>query len=117
MIQEYGDPYYIKIDVENYDQVLLRKLFENNIKPPFISAESHSIEIFCLLVALGGYNSFKLVDGETVSQLYKNHKIVTNNGIEFYSFPHHSAGPFGDDVFGEWMTADNFFKVLALLGL
>lgn len=104
IVEQYGPPLYVKIDVEHYDQVILKSLFDAGIRPPFISAESHSIEIFALLVAAGRYNSFKLIDGQTVSTKYKNH-------------PHHSAGPFGNDVNGEWMTAENFFQYLAHEGL
>ena len=32
-------------------------------------------------------------------------------------FPHHSAGPFGNDISGPWMTSDNIFKVLSFAGL
>lgn len=113
IIKKYGDPFYIKIDIEHYDAAILRTLFQNDIRPPFISAESHSIEIFSLFVSLGKYNSFKLVDGHSVSQRYMNHSIISKNKLEVYSFPYHSAGPFGNDVAGEWMTADNFFQLLA----
>lgn len=117
IIESYGDPYYIKIDMEYYDRVILKHLFLNNIFPPYVSAESHSIDIFCLFVTLGCYESFKLVDGQTVSRKYKNHKITTNTGSEIYSFPHHSAGPFGNDINGDWMTKNNFSKLLLLAGL
>jgi hypothetical protein len=117
LISEHGDPYYVKIDIEHYDEVILRMLFENSIMPPFISAESHSIEMFSLLVALGKYNAFKLVDGSSISLIYRNHEIITNQGKEMYSFPNHSAGPFGEDVLGGWMTANNFFRLLGLAGL
>jgi len=117
LIAKHGDPYYIKIDVEHYDEAILRVLFENNVRPPFISAESHSIKVFSLLVTLGGYNAFKLVNGASVPRTYRKHQITTENGIETYSFPPHSAGPFGEDVLGEWMTANNFFQRLGLEGM
>tara|TARA_B110000238_G_C15988115_1_gene379033 strand:- start:15 stop:788 length:774 start_codon:yes stop_codon:yes gene_type:complete len=117
IISKYGDPYYIKIDVEHYDEVILLNLFENNIRPPFISAESHNIKVFSLLVALGHYDCFKLVDGHSVVEKYKNHEINTLSGKSVYSFPYHSAGPFGEDIEGEWMTANNFFKLFGLVGL
>lgn len=119
IICDHGYPYYIKIDVEHYDTQLLRALFNSRIFPPLISAESHSIEVFALLVAQGGYNAFKLVDGFTVSRVYSNRIIICENErrqIKF-SFPFHSAGPFGNDIDGAWMTADNFFKILSLEGL
>jgi FkbM family methyltransferase len=117
LIRKYGDPYYIKIDIEHYDQIILDELFTNGIVPPYISSESHSINVFASLVALGKYNSFKLVDGSLVSNKYKEYEISTNDGSIKYSFPHHSAGPFGNDISGPWMTANNFFRVLAFAGL
>lgn len=117
IIEFYGDPYYVKIDIEHYDQVILKHLFLNNIFPPYISAESHSIDIFCLFVALGGYKAFKLVDGHTVSTKYKEHQITTSRGSEVYSFPYHSAGPFGNDIRGDWMTKDHFSTLLLFAGL
>ena len=117
LIRKFGDPYYITIDIEHYDQIILRELFVNGIRPPFISSESHNINVFALLVALGQYNSFKLVDGASVSKRYVDFNIATTNGDIKYSFPHHSAGPFGNDISGPWMTSDNFFRVLSFAGL
>lgn len=113
LIERHGEPLYIKIDIEGYDQAILRELFLNKIRPEFISAESHSIEVFSSLLTLGNYGSFNLVDGPRVASKYKNSPIKTAGGIERYSFPEHSAGPFGEDIAGNWMTPDNFFRLLA----
>lgn len=119
LIQSHGHPYYIKIDIEYYDAQILRALFSSGIFPPFISAEAHSIEVFALLVAQGGYNAFKIVDGRSVPKVYSNRLIFSENERKHvrFSFPFHAAGPFGNDVDGSWMTADNFLQVLALEGL
>jgi FkbM family methyltransferase len=113
LISKYGNPYYIKIDLESYDSKVLENLFINKIFPPFISAESHSIQILSLMISMGKYNAFKLVQGYSVQDKFKDHKIMSLNGEEKYSFPKHSSGPFGQDIPGEWMTADNFFEKLA----
>ena len=118
VVERYGEPFYIKIDVEFYDNVILSELFLNNIYPTFISAEAHSIDIFALLVASGRYNAFKLVEGSNVAQKYRETPFISKDGVrEVYSFTDDSAGPFGEDIYGEWMTADNFFVLLALEGL
>lgn len=117
ILRKHGDPYYIKIDLEGCDAGILRTLFANAIRPPFISAESHDIEIFSLFVASGRYDAFKLVDGPTVSTKYHSHPISVDGGTELYSFPDHSAGPFGDDIDGPWMTGQSFFRLLAFEGL
>lgn len=113
ILHKHGDPYYIKIDIEHYDEAILRELFRNGIKPPLISAEAASIQVFALLAGMGEYGAFKLVEGATVSRKYRNHLISVREGVERYSFPPHSAGPFGEDIDGGWMNADDFFEVLA----
>jgi FkbM family methyltransferase len=118
IIDKYGEPFYIKIDIEHYDQAILGSLFMNKIYPQFISAESHNIDIFAMLVACAHYNAFKLVDGRSVCEKYKDLSFISNDGdMESYSFPYHSAGPFGDDVSGNWMPANEFFLLLASEGL
>jgi len=117
VIAAYGTPTYVKVDIEHYDEAILKALFTNDIRPPFISAESHSIEVFALMVTAGNYRSFNLVDGRSVSTRYRRHTIRSRDGEQLYSFPFHSAGPFGEDISGPWMTPDNFFAYLASEGL
>ena len=117
VVGEFGFPHYVKIDVENYDQEILEELFVANIKPKFISAESHSIEVFSSMVSLGGYRFFKLVDGQSVPIKFRNYKINTLNGEDVHSFPAHSAGPFGDDLPGSWLSPNQLFEILATVKL
>ena len=114
LIQQHGNPLYVKIDIEHYDAPILMHLFKNNICPPFISAEAHGVEVFALLVGMGGYNSFKLVDGQTVSEKFSSHPIA---GGTVHSFPPHSAGPFGEDIPGQWISAEHFMRVLVFEGM
>lgn len=118
IIDEYGPPHYVKIDIEHYDAEILRVLFDHGIRPPFISAESHSIEVFSLLVSHGHYNAFKLVNGDEVEEFYTNRVYKSDDGqLITHSFPRHSAGPFGEDIDGDWIDADNFYRLLAFEGL
>lgn len=116
LIARCGPPHYVKIDIEHYDEAILRALFAAGIYPPFISAEAHSFEVFAALVALGGYRAFKLVDGITVPQRYRDHPIATGHGPGRHTFPEHSAGPFGDDIAGPWLAPDAFMRLLAAEG-
>jgi len=117
LIAMHGAPHYVKIDIERYDEQILRALFAHNIRPPYISAESHDIGVFASLLVLGGYTAFKLVDGASVPRLYGRQRIRTRSGIEEYAFPTDSSGPFGEDIPTEWMTPNNFFQLLAQEGL
>ena len=113
IIEQYGRPYYVKIDVEGYDQVLLDALFKHGIFPPYLSAESHSIEVFASLVANARYTAFKIVDGSSNPHEYANHLIETETVSVPYSNPDHSAGTFGNYVKGPWQTPAAFLHTLA----
>jgi FkbM family methyltransferase len=116
-IETHGDPYYVKIDVQCYETALLRALLTQGVRPPFVSAELQGVETLALLAADGHYDAFKLVDGATVSEIYGKCRIAVGDRFERYSFPVHSAGPFGDDIEGPWMTAEACLKVIAREGL
>jgi FkbM family methyltransferase len=113
ILREHGEPYYMKIDLEGSDEAILREIFRGGVRPPYLSAELQSIQVFALLAGMGEYRAFKLVDGETVARVYRDCAIEVEGRRERYSFPEHSAGPFGEDVAGEWLSADDLFEVLA----
>lgn len=117
LIARHGEPDYIKIDLEYYDAVVLRDMFANGIFPPLISTESQDIAIFLIMVTLGGYDSFKLIDGSQVGRDFRDHPILTREGPARHSFPDHAAGPCGDDLPGQWLNANSFFRHLALHGI
>jgi FkbM family methyltransferase len=104
-----NDPFYVKIDLEYHDSVVLMDLFRHNIFPDFISAESHTIETFAALVSSGKYNSFALVPGKKV-HLYK----WGSKSGDFYNFNKSSAGPFGGDISTDWYDVNTFYQVLYL---
>jgi hypothetical protein len=112
IIAQHGNPHYVKIDVEHYDQHVLSDIFAAGFLPRFISAEAHSVEIFCLLVA-AGYRAFNVVNGSTVVADYANVNIATAKGVERYSFQAHSAGPYGEDITSPWLDSQSCFYRLA----
>jgi FkbM family methyltransferase len=112
VVREHGTPYYIKIDIEGMDAVVLRDVLEGGILPEFLSAEIHTPYVFALLVT-HGYDSFTLVDGATVHEVYKAATIVTPGGRGVHVFKRHSAGPFGEDITSPWWDSSSFVYVLA----
>jgi len=117
IVARHGPPHFIKIDTEHTDAAILRSLLTNGVRPAYISAESHDAEIFALLVAVGGYAAFKLVEGNRVEAAFTAHEVATRSGRKIHSFTHHSAGPFGNDIPGPWLDRNNFFQVLGRAGL
>ena len=114
LVRQHGAPYYIKIDVEGCDADLLRSLFAADIRPSFVSAEVHDFDVFCVLVAIGGYRAFKLVDGKSVPEQYRDAAIDGLRGKETYSFREGAAGPFGNDILGPWYNTNAFGRLLGL---
>lgn len=112
LIADHGEPFYVKIDIEGSDQDVLRDLFAAGHRPPFVSAEAHTIEVFCHMVA-AGYERFKVVVGaHSHKQCYRN-GIIDNTGRQIaYHFPMGSCGPFGDDVPGSYVSAQTMFDYL-----
>jgi hypothetical protein len=120
LIYEFGDPFYIKIDLEDYDHIILQEIFNNKINPKYISSECHNLEVFNLMTNNDKYNFFKLSKGKDVH--LEKYQIKNVSGLEInYEFPVHSAGPFGEDIKGNWLSKDIFklqffFKWWSFLG-
>jgi len=108
LINQYGSPYYIKIDLEEYDNIILKRIFDLNINPEYISAEAINYIVINLFLNNKNYNSYKLVEGKNVGIAYKKTKLNINNQKYTYSFPENSAGPFGNDILGKWINKKNF---------
>jgi FkbM family methyltransferase len=115
IVRTYGSPTYVKVDIEGYDSIVLREIFSTGCFPEYISAESHSFEVICLLVA-AGYNKFKVVEGKFGHSHFNGIKTV-NGSLVGHDFPPHSSGPFGDDLPGKWMNAEEAFRYLCEYGL
>jgi FkbM family methyltransferase len=90
IIEQYGVPYYLKIDIEGADLIALRQLQQAPEKPQFISVEEHLLEYFPLLWSLG-YCGFKIVNQ------------AQHLDCDGWRFPEGSTGPFGDDIPGQWL--------------
>lgn len=116
IIREHSQPRYVKVDLEGLDALVLRDIFDAGIRPPEVSAESHSIDVFACL-ANAGYKAFNLVDGWSVSEKYAAAQIDALEGPRTFSFKPHSAGPFGSDIRSEWQDPETFFQTLAAVGL
>ncbi|MEI6239797.1 MAG: glycosyltransferase 61 family protein [Planctomycetia bacterium] len=116
VIGHHGPAHYIKIDLEHSDAAILRSLLTHGITPDYISVEIHDVDVFRSLVALGGYQAFKLVDGATVQRVFASHDIATRDGRATCSFVGHSAGPFGNDLPGPWLDTTTMAGLLGRVG-
>jgi hypothetical protein len=100
LFSRFGTPYYLKIDVEGYDQRIIDALDSLPYRPRFVSAEESGVRMIDSLSRLGA-SAFKLVD-------QTNHPLISlpNPPLEG-RFSHHyfvsgSSGPFGEETPGDW---------------
>lgn len=116
LLNKYGKPDYIKIDIEGADNIFLTQLLNSKFKPKYISAECHNLDVFSTLSEKLEYKTFNLVEGWNVDKIYKKKRIFSLYLKKFinYSFPLNSAGPFGKDINGKWYDKQSFLKLLAL---
>ena len=107
LIENFGVPYYCKIDIEGYDGVALDSLMNLNELPPYISVESECFsdgeeeeeeKILTNLRKLSnlGYQHFKLIDQNTLVVLEENVPFFTNNKILLYRIFDKLSIPFGN---------------------
>jgi len=117
LFTEFGPPWYVKIDIEGYDHVVLSCMLAHGIVPELISVEAHSAAVFPLLAVTAGYQAFNIVEGYDVHEKYHCCPIAVREGTELYSFPRHSAGPFGDDISGDWLSRKQCFQRMLSEGM
>lgn len=110
LLQEFGTPYYAKIDIEGMDMVALRGLREVTARPNFVSIESDKVsfralrEEFETLTELG-YTRFKLVSQRDVPKQQPPQPPREGSYVA-RSFELGSSGLFGEETPGEWVGAD-----------
>lgn len=104
----YGIPFYLKIDVEGVDRLILEELKSFQDRPQYVSLESEKVEFAQLKSEMDllnglGYKKFKVVQQSNIPGT----KIRTRalDGQEFeYVFASHASGPFGGDLPSRWLT-------------
>ena len=129
LLERHGVPNYLEIDIEGMDQECLQSLDKENL-PRYISLElSHGDDIIGSLEKLG-YTRFKVVNQMTYTtavsifpheigwRLLRKTRLgkLLPDGIKIdcdrvhtshdWVFRQGCSGPFGEDTFGDWLTAD-----------
>jgi FkbM family methyltransferase len=102
VLQTYGVPWFMKIDIEGADILCLQALRNFEARPAFVSIESEKVEWdallgeFCLLEELG-FDRFAAVKQSEIGG--KISQTLTLKGERFtYKFEEHASGPFGEDI-------------------
>lgn len=110
VLQQFGTPYYMKIDIEGADILCLAGLIHSKEKPKYISVESSATSIkdtFAQLSLLDrlGYTKFKIIPQHTIDdQMCPN---PAREGVFVdYRFKRGSSGLFGEETPGNWQSLE-----------
>jgi len=115
LLEQYGVPYYMKIDIEGCDEYCVGGIREQE-KPLFISCEATEVALLDLMYSKG-YRRFKCIDQSDKfepldnkaweSPLYRKIKrgwgILTGRRI-YPVYRTGSSGPFGNATKGSWKS-------------
>jgi len=106
LFREFGTPYYLKIDIEGFDQRIVNALSDLPLRPRFISVEEAGVGIVDALHRIGA-NDFKLVSQKNIPAIQLPFPAREGRHCRHY-FVGGSSGPFGEETPGEWQPYDRF---------
>jgi FkbM family methyltransferase len=110
LVQQFGAPYFIKIDIEGMDIPALRSLAGSDERPKYVSIESEKVSFGALRQEFAlfqdmGYDRFKIVPQHLVHR-QKPQSPSREGQFTDHSFQFGASGLFGDEAPGEWITAN-----------
>jgi len=110
VIEAYGVPYYIKIDIEGNDRYALESVLNSRYQVPYISVENGNSMLTDL--HLGNYFRFKYVQQNNVTNLI--HKYPPLEGkFTTHQFQFGASGKFGEEIDGCWLSYEGIYKVIS----
>lgn len=126
LFEEYGVPYYMKVDIEGNDFLCLKDIPDSGEKPRYVSCEAVHVEWLNILKRKG-YQKFKLInqaDGFNPMKInvqkrrYYPAYVQIRNGLEQrarrvfeFKYASSSSGPFGENSKGKWNTYEEVRKL------
>lgn len=119
LLERYGVPYYLKIDIEGADLVCLHALQHFEDRPAFVSVEIDYMQrdlseaMLDELVALG-YRRFKIVPQDVDWPAFSKARPQREGRPCDHMFERGSSGPFGEDTAGQWEDADEIRAAFAV---
>jgi FkbM family methyltransferase len=117
LLQRYGVPRYLKIDIEGADMLCLESLLSVSDRPDFVSFESDRRTASELRSALSllmrlGYGRFQLVDQKTVQK--QKQPFPAREGLYTdCALAPDASGLFGLELPGRWLSPSGFIATYA----
>jgi FkbM family methyltransferase len=110
LLQQFGVPYYLKIDIEGLDMVAVEGLAGVTNRPQYVSIESDTDSFKALRREIRtfmnlGYDRFKVVNQERVHKQIPPKPPLEGEFVVF-NFGYGATGLFGEEAPGSWLTAE-----------
>ena len=122
VINDFGTPFYLKIDIEGYDQFCIASLDATKPLPTYISCEASSIDCLNELVKKG-YTQFKFLNqarnfkpfnlSEEQNKIFVFIQMKWNRLKmrlqKYFPFQYNygTSGPFAEETLGKWVSAES----------
>lgn len=109
LIEEFGSPYYVKIDIEGLDLAALSSLRQASSRPKYVSIESDKVSFSALRDEFTtfeqlGYHRFKIVPQHRVPT-QKEPFPAREGQYVGQTFEWGASGLFGEEAPGMWLSA------------
>jgi FkbM family methyltransferase len=112
LIEIFGTPLYIKIDIEGLDKFCVDQLALMAELPQYVSSEA-TVPKFVPIATRLGYSKFKLV-GQRRAARHQPQAVVHGPAAELAPAGL-TSGHFGEEAYGRWLSADEMTaEVMAL---
>ncbi|SHM85954.1 FkbM family methyltransferase [Bradyrhizobium lablabi] len=121
LIEQFGMPYYLKVDIEGADHLCLEGLQSFSDRPMYASIEVDQSSVFEMhqsvkLFKQTGYTRFQIVNQGLVP-LVRSPNPASEGQYAPHEFPEGATGTFGKELPGEWITETQsrleFVKIFA----
>lgn len=99
IVGKFGTPYYVKIDLEGLDNVIINSILQSKIIPIHLSFENSVDYTKDIIHSLSDFKSFNLVSFYNYSTVYGKN-------------PHKTAGPFDNDIKSPWLDKENISQLI-----
>ena len=104
LFSKVGAPFYLKVDVEGADEMVLDQLSTVDIRPQYLSVEDCRFGFrYIEKMANLGYEGFQIVDQSLVPSM--------NDPFIEWSFATGASGPFGEALRSSWMTGEEVLEL------
>lgn len=112
--RSHGVPFYLKIDIEGADQVVLNELGRFEDRPRYISMEAEKVDFSQLVAELSalkrlGYKTFKPIQQASIPGTRITTTTLHGEPL-IHVFVDGASGPFGEDLSGPWLSYDECLR-------